>query len=100
LRYVTALLVLAGALALGRPALAVDTRLAKASVEEIKAACEKAGGTFSQDAHSYGCGTDCRGKPGTSCTVNCRNDEKNCFAQVTRGRRPHSLADALTRGVR
>jgi hypothetical protein len=90
----TALLILTGALALSAPSWAIDTRLAKTSVEEIKSICEKVGGSFTQDAGGYGCGTDCHGGPGTACIVNCKPDQK-CVAQVTRGRRPHSILQAL-----
>jgi hypothetical protein len=100
MRHLTVLLIVAGALAVlasARPALAIDTTLAKASVDEVKAVCEKVGGRFSQDSKGYGCGTNCHGGPGTSCIVNCREGER-CVAQMTRGRRPHSLESALVPG--
>jgi hypothetical protein len=94
-RYPIALLILIGALGLSGPSLANDITLQKASVEEIKSACAKAGGSFSQDAGGYGCGTDCRGHDGTACIVNCKPDQK-CVAQVSGGgRRPHTIAQAL-----
>lgn len=80
--------------ALGGPALARDINLRKHSADEIKSICEKAGGKFSQDASGYGCGTDCRGKPGTDCMVTCMGG-KACFAQVIGGRRPKDVLSAL-----
>jgi hypothetical protein len=68
--------------------------LPKLTADQLKAACDKAGGKFSQSATIYGCGTDCAGKPGTDCTVDCTAD-KRCTTQVVGGRRPHSIADAL-----
>ena len=59
-------------------------------------ACAKAGGKFSQDAKSIGCGTNCQGGPGTDCTVYCPTDQK-CTAQVIGARRPRSVAEALTK---
>jgi hypothetical protein len=95
-RHLTAFLVLAGALALGSAATAKDLTLPKTSAEAIKSACDKAGGKFSQDAKSYGCGTDCHGGQGTDCVVYCETDQE-CTAQVIGGRRPHSVAAALTK---
>jgi hypothetical protein len=102
MRHLTILFILAGALAAGllasaTPALAIDTKLAKATVDEVKAVCEKVGGRFSQDAKGYGCGTNCHGGAGTACIVNCREGER-CVAQMTRGRRPHNLESALVPG--
>jgi hypothetical protein len=101
-RPITALVIPAGALALGlalsltlaAPASARDLTLPKTTADQLKAACDKAGGKFSQGESLYGCGTDCAGKPGTDCTVNCSADKK-CNAQVIGGRRPRSIADAL-----
>ena len=81
-------------LALGGPALASDVSLPKQTVAEIKSACDKAGGKFSQDARGYACGTNCQGGPGTACTVYCRDGER-CTAQVVTARRPHNVLDAL-----
>jgi hypothetical protein len=78
------------------PACANDIYLAKQTADEIKSACDKAGGKFSQDSRGYACGTDCEGKPGTSCTVFCELDKK-CVAQVMGGRRPHTVLDALVK---
>ncbi len=99
MRHLTALLVLTGALAFNGAAPARDLALPKTSPDELKNACEKAGGKFSQDPRGYGCGTDCLGKPGTDCTVFCPTDQK-CTAQVVGGRRPHSVAEALTKPER
>jgi hypothetical protein len=99
-RPITALVIPAGALALclalslAAPASARDLTLPKTTADQLKAACDKAGGKFSQGDNIYGCGTDCAGKPGTDCTVNCSADKK-CSAQVIGGRRPRSIADAL-----
>jgi hypothetical protein len=95
-RHLIFLLILTGALALSGAALAGDVTLPKTSVEQIKSACTKAGGRFSQDAKGYGCGTDCHGGPGTDCTVYCPLDQK-CTAQVIGARRPRSVAEALTK---
>ena len=99
MRHFTALLVLTGALALNGAALATDVTLPKTGADDLKATCEKAGGKFSQDPHGYGCGTDCKGGPGTDCTVFCPTDRK-CTAQVIGGRRPHSVAEALKKPER
>ncbi len=96
MRHVATLLILTGALALSGAALARDLTLPKTSAEQLKSACDSAGGKFSQDAKSSGCGTDCHGGPGTDCTVYCPADQK-CSAQVIGGRRPRSVAEALTK---
>ena len=70
--------------------------LPKTNAEQLKSACDKAGGKFSQDTKSIGCGTNCQGGPGTDCTVYCPIDQK-CTAQVIGARRPHSVAEALTK---
>src|SRR6185312_12270060 len=41
------------------PTLAAEVNLNKASPEQLKTACENAGGSFSQSQSGYGCGTDC-----------------------------------------
>jgi len=99
MRHLTALLILTGALALGGAALARDLTLPKTSPEAMKSACDKASGTFSQGANGYGCGTNCQGGPGTDCLVDCTADQK-CSAQVIGGRRPRSVAEALTKPER
>ena len=103
MRHLTALLVLAGALvlpfALGTAASASDITLPKTSPEALKSVCDKAGGKFSQDAKGAGCGTDCQGGPGTDCIVDCDTGRK-CTAQVIGGRRPRSVAEALTKPER
>jgi len=97
MRTFTALFVLSTALALtAAPSLARDITLPKTTTEQLKAACDKAGGRFSQDAKIYGCGTDCQGKPGTDCTVTCSTDQK-CTAQVVGARHPRSVADTLVK---
>lgn len=98
MRTVTALVILA-ALACAAPALARDMTLPKTTPEQLKAACDKAGGKFSQGDNIYGCGTDCAGKPGTDCTVDCTEGQK-CTTQVIGGRRPRSVAEALTKPTR
>jgi hypothetical protein len=95
-RHSYVLFVLTGALAAGAPARANDITLPKMPAAALQSACDKAGGKFSQGATLYGCGTDCAGKPGTDCTVTCSADKK-CTAQVVSGRRPRSVADALTK---
>lgn len=98
MRSITVLALLA-ALSAAAPAFARDMTLPKTSADELKAACAKAGGKFSQGASIYGCGTDCNGKPGTDCTVDCV-EGKRCTTQVVGGRRPRSVAEALTKAAR
>jgi hypothetical protein len=90
-RSLLAFLILA---ALAGPAAARDMTLPKTTADQLKAACDKAGGKFSAGATIYGCGTDCEGHPGTACTVDCAAD-KRCNTQVIGGRRPRSVAEAL-----
>ena len=99
MRYLTIPLILIGVLGVSGPALARDITLRKHTPAEIQSACEKAGGKFSQDAKGYGCGTDCHGTRGTDCTVFCPNNER-CVVQVIGGRRPHNVAQALTKPER
>jgi hypothetical protein len=98
-RLVIILLILIGALGLGAPSLARDITLHKTSVAELQSACEKAGGRFSQDKGGYGCATNCKGGAGSDCIVTCKADSK-CVAQVIGGRRPHNVAQALTKPER
>jgi hypothetical protein len=86
--------ILLGILALGGPASAKDITLPKSTVDEMTAVCAKVGGKFSQDAHGFGCGTNCQGGAGTDCIVFCQPDKK-CVAQVIGGRRPKSIESAL-----
>jgi|SRR5262245_29048392 hypothetical protein len=79
---------------------ASEMAMRKLTAEELKRACDKAGGVFSQDTGGYGCGTDCQGKSGTDCVVACKNNDKNCFAQVPGRARPANLPDALVRSPR
>jgi hypothetical protein len=74
---------------------ASETTMRKSPAEELKSVCDKAGGSFSQDAGGYGCGTNCEGKPGTDCVLACKNNEKNCFAQVPDRARPTSPLNAV-----
>ncbi len=101
MRTITAVIILTGALslALGGPSLARDITLHQTTAEAMKAACATAGGRFSQDPRGYGCGTDCHGGPGTDCTVHCAAGQK-CDAQVIGARRPHNVAEALTKPAR
>lgn len=95
MRYLTALFIVTGALALSGAAPARDLTLPRTTSDQLKSACDKAGGKFSQEPKGYGCGTDCHGGPSTDCTVYCSADQK-CTAQVIGARRPRSVADALT----
>ncbi len=99
MRHQTALLVLIGVLAVTGPALARDVTLKKTSAEELKSACDKAGGKFSPGDKRYGCGTNCQGGPGTDCIVSCAPDGK-CTAQVIGARRPKSVLEALQKPAR
>jgi hypothetical protein len=92
-------LILIGVLGFSGQALARDITLRKHTAAEIQSACEKAGGKFSQDAKGYGCGTDCHGGRGTDCTVFCPTGAR-CVVQVIGGRRPHDVAQALTKPER
>jgi len=94
MRNLIAPIVLAGILGLWSPAFANEVSLHKHSLEELKSVCDKVGGSFSQGADVYACGTDCHGKPGTACVVDCKADQ-TCFAQVIGGRRPTDLTNAL-----
>jgi len=95
----TALLVLIGTLAVSGPSLARDIHLQKTSAAELKQTCAKVGGSFSQGPQRYGCGTDCKGGPGTACVVTCEADRR-CIAQVMGGRRPHNVLQALQKPTR
>ena len=99
MRYFIAPLMLIGVLGLAGPALARDISMHKHSAEEIKSVCDKVGGSFSQGANAYGCGTDCRGGPGTDCIVSCKADQ-TCFAQVIGSRRPKTVLEALQKPTR
>jgi hypothetical protein len=80
--------------------MASETTMRKSTAEELKSVCDKAGGSFSQDAGGYGCGTNCQGTPGTDCVLACKNSEKGCFAQVPGRARPTSPLNALVRSPR
>lgn len=99
MRHTIVLLILIGALGFGAPSLARDIHLHKTSVDELRTACEKAGGRFSQDKSGYGCATNCKGGAGSDCIVTCKPDQ-GCIAQVIGGRRPHNVAAALTKPQR
>lgn len=99
MRHPIILLILTGALAFTGTALARDMTLPKTDADALKALCAKAGGSFSTGPRGYGCGTDCKGGPGTDCIVHCAADTK-CTAQVIGGRRPRSIAEALTKPER
>jgi L-aminopeptidase/D-esterase-like protein len=86
--------ILIGALATSGLSFANDINLEKQTPEQLKSACNQAGGKFSQDSHGYGCGTNCTGGPGTACTVSCEPDKK-CVAQVMGSHRPRHILDAL-----
>lgn len=94
MRHLSVFLILIGTLGLGAPAVARDIYLPKETPDQIKAVCDKVGGKFSQDSSGYECGTDCHGKPGTDCTVFCK-DGQRCAVQVVGGRRPHDVQSAL-----
>jgi hypothetical protein len=93
-RHLISILILTGALS--GAALAAEVTLPKTTADQLKDACTKAGGRFSQDASGYDCGTNCQGGPSTDCTVHCAADQK-CTAQVIGARRPRSVAEALTK---
>jgi hypothetical protein len=99
LRYPIAFLILTATLALSGAAHARDLTFPTMTADALKASCIKAGGKFSQDAQGFDCGTNCKGGPGTDCIVHCADGQK-CTAQVIEGRRPHSVAAALTKPQR
>jgi hypothetical protein len=70
--------------------------MGKHSADDLKAACAKVGGSFSQGQERYGCGTNCRGAPGTDCIVTCEANQK-CSAQVIGARHPRNIESALKR---
>ena len=74
---------------------AAEVNLKKMSSDDLKAVCEKAGGSFSTDNSGYGCGTDCKGASGTDCTLFCSASGKSCTAQVIGSRRPKTAELAL-----
>jgi hypothetical protein len=74
---------------------AAEVSLKKSSADELKAVCQKAGGSFSTDNSGYGCGTDCKGASGTDCTVFCPTSATKCTAQVNGARRPKTAELAL-----
>jgi hypothetical protein len=74
---------------------AAEVSLQKSSADELKAVCQKVGGSFSTDNSGYGCGTNCNGASGTDCTVFCPTSGKRCTAQVTGARRPKTAELAL-----
>lgn len=86
--------IVAGLVSVIAPASARDMSLGKHSADELKAACAKIGGSFSQGKERYGCGTDCHGAPGTDCIVTCEASQK-CTAQVIGARRPRNIESAL-----
>jgi len=94
LRYWPALLVLSGTLAFSGVALARDIHIKKMSTADLKQVCEKVNGSFTQGPKRYGCGTDCKGKPGTECIVTCESGRR-CIAQVIGARVPHTAEQAL-----
>ncbi len=94
MRHLTALLVVSGTLVLCGPALARNIHLKKLNAADLKQACEKAGGRFSEGPKRYGCGTDCHGGPGTDCIVTCEPGRR-CVAQVMGGRRARTVEQAL-----
>jgi hypothetical protein len=79
------------------PSPAREIHLQKRSIEDIKSVCAKVGGEFSQDSRGYGCGTNCKGGPGTACIVYCPTGQR-CIAQVIGARRPTSVQNALEKG--
>jgi len=74
---------------------AAEVNLKKMSSDDLKAVCQKAGGSFSTDNSGYGCGTDCKGASGTDCTLFCSATGKSCTAQVIGSRRPKTAELAL-----
>ena len=97
MRVSSAIILLTVTLGLTGPSVAREIHLKKQTIDQIKSVCDKVGGKFSQDSRGYGCGTDCKGGPGTACIVYCPTDHR-CIAQVIGARRPHSVQSALEKG--
>jgi hypothetical protein len=95
-RNLTVAFVLIGAVGLSvGSSLAREVALHKHTAEELKSACDKAGGKFSQDPGGmYGCGTNCHGGSGTDCTVGCTKDQI-CTGQLPGAGRATNLLNAL-----
>jgi hypothetical protein len=94
MRSAMVLLVLIGIFGAEVSSFAREVSIGKHTAEEVKGACNKVGGKFSQDTTGHYCGTDCHGGPGTDCTVGCKNGQ-TCIAQVIGSRRPTTLVNAL-----
>lgn len=95
MRNLSAALALIATIGLGHTlAVANEITMHKYTVEEIKSACDKVGGKFSQDTTGYACGTDCHGAPGTDCVVDCKSGQ-SCVAQFIGRKRPANLLSAL-----
>ena len=95
MRHWPALLVLSGTLAFSGVALARDIHLhIKMSAQALQQTCKDVNGSFSQGPKRYGCGTDCKGQPGTECIVTCEVG-KRCIAQVIGGHLPRTVKQAL-----
>src|SRR3954464_3694898 len=77
------------------PAVASEVSFQKSAPDDLKAVCQKVGGSFSTDNSGYGCGTDCKGASGTDCTVFCSATGKPCPAQVAGAPRPKTAEQAL-----
>jgi len=93
MRISAAVIIIAGLWAI-TPCSAREVSLHKHSADELKAACEKAGGSFTQDSSGFYCSSDCHGAKGTDCTIGCKTDQ-NCIAQVPGARRPTTLLNAV-----
>ena len=76
---------------------AAEVSFKKSSADELKAVCQKVGGSFSTDNSGYGCGTDCKGGSGTDCTVFCPANGSKCTAQTMGSRRPKTVEQALAK---
>jgi len=96
-RVSSVIVVLIVTLGLTGPSAAKEIYLHKRTLDEVKSICDKVGGKFSQDSRGYGCGTNCKGGPGTACIVYCPTDHR-CIAQVIGARRPTSVQNALEKG--
>ena len=95
MRHLISFLILTGALAHSGAALAEESTLPKTNAEQLKDACNKAGGKFSQDAKSIGVVPTARAAPAPIARSTARSTK--CTAQVIGARRPHSVAEALTK---
>src|SRR4051794_35235681 len=91
MRSVHAILLASGLVALSAaPAASTEVKMGKHTSSEIKNACDKAGGTYTEDPGGYGCATNCHGGPGGACVVGCKSNHQ-CTGEVPLRTTPASV---------